>query len=88
MKTVLSIFLYLSILLPYLTLLYKEVNIRIRLLFTTLFEILILVILTIVAAYAKNDLLITSLFFYNILVCLSIGLNVFIILLTWIKKKW
>jgi hypothetical protein len=40
----------------------------------------------IVVSYLKIDLLISDMYFYNILVWLSILINVFIILVIWITK--
>ena len=74
----------LILLLPYGTLFYKKVNIRIRLLFATLFEIGLFYGLLMIAMTAGKDMLgyIHGFIFIGIVI-----VNLFFILVTWIGKS-
>ena len=88
MKLFLSIFFYIIAVLPYLTLLYKKVNIRIRLLFDSLFEIIIFFILFFIIIKINNATLITYAYSYEMIVFVTLVLNLFLILITWIISSW
>jgi len=86
-RILLSIFFYFFILFPYSLLFYKKVSVQIRLLFVSLFEVVILFTGVMLVSGLKIDLLIWHMYFYNIFVWLSIPINIFIILVIWITKN-
>ena len=87
MKDELSLFLVILLLIgPYSLLLYKKINLRIRLLFISMFEIFILCLL-IIAIFLGAEKLIGTAYSYNLFVWLSVLLNLMIIFLSWLFKK-
>ncbi|HEX3934354.1 MAG TPA: hypothetical protein VHW43_06715, partial [Puia sp.] len=64
----------------------KKVSVQIRLLFVSIFELFFLFAGAMVVTGLKIDLLIADIYFYNILVWLSILINIFLILVIWITK--
>jgi len=88
MKIGLTILLFFLALLPYLALFYKEVNIRIRLLFASLFEIIIFFTSFIVINNTIIPLTIEFAHTYEIIFLIIISFNLFIILMTWIMDRW
>jgi hypothetical protein len=72
--------------LPYLILLYKAANIRIRLLFVCLIEIWILCLMG-VLVFLGVDVLINEMYVYNIFTWLSVIINLSLILFSWLYHK-
>ncbi len=87
MKSILSILFILWFLIPYSFLFYRKWNLRVRLLFISLFEILFLYLTIIIVQNFKDDLLNGPAFFYNILIWPSIFLNLVVILIIWLIKR-
>lgn len=82
----LTLLIFVVLVTPYLLLFYKEVNLRIRLLFVSLAELSILCTL-IVIDFFGNGVLANEIFFYNQYVWLSIFLNIIVILFNWLFSK-
>lgn len=75
-------------LMPYLTLLYKKVNIRIRLLFSSLFEIIIFyVTMFLIIKYIDNPIFVLDGYFVEIIFACLLFFNFFAILSSWFFKK-
>jgi hypothetical protein len=87
MKNQLALLVVLLIIIaPYSLLLYKKVNLRIRLLFVSLAELSVLSVL-ITIDFLGNGFLAESIFFYNSYVWLSIGFNFLLIFCSWLYAK-
>ena len=86
MKNSISIFFYSLVLLPYFILLYRRVNIRIRLLIVSLIEIVIFY--TIFLILNEDSPLIPYVFSYEIIVFVSILINLLFMCLFWISHRW
>lgn len=75
-------------LMPYLTLLYKKVNIRIRLLFSSLFEIILFyVTMFLIIKYIDKPIFILDGYFVEIIFACLLFLNFLVILGSWFLKK-
>lgn len=80
------IFVIVFCLLPYSWLFYKEVNIRIRLLFASMASLLILCIMVTLVSFGIENLIgITSL--YGIFVSISVLLNIAVIIVSWVASR-
>ncbi len=89
MKVLISIFFILAALLPYCALLYKKVSIQIRLLFASVFEIFIFLIIFLIIYYVGGATLIGyDGLSYEIIVGLTLFLNFFLIIAISIIKRW
>jgi hypothetical protein len=87
MKNELSLLLTILVLIvPYLFLFYKKVNLRIRLLFVSIVEILILCVM-ISFNFFGSEIAVEASFFYEQFVVVSVFLNSIIIFLIWLFKK-
>ncbi|MDB5009040.1 MAG: hypothetical protein JWP45_3433 [Mucilaginibacter sp.] len=80
------LFLILVLIVPYLLLLYKNISIRIRLLFISLIEIFALCIMIIIVFFG-NGILVETTYFYSLFVSASVFLNFIIIFVTWLIEK-
>ena len=88
MKILTSLLFYLAALLPYSTLWYKKVSILKRLLFASLFQIVIFYILFFILSVTDNSAIIWDAYFYEMLFFILLIFNFILILFTWIIKGW
>lgn len=73
--------------LPYSILFYKKISMSIRLVFASISEMLILLLLMLLMQVQHLNFLIGATFLYNMIVWVSILLNILTILIIWILKK-
>ena len=85
---ILMLFIMFALLLPYLALLYKKVNIRIRLLFASLFQLIIFYILFSITIKTKNLVLLKNGYSFELIFVTSLTINFLAIVITWIFGKW
>lgn len=87
MNIVLIYLIYISaILVPYLALTFKRINLRARLILASLFQLIFCYILDTILT--NSTMLSGYLFSYGILVFTAIALNLILILLLWIMRGW
>jgi hypothetical protein len=75
------------LLLPYTLIFYKKYSIRIRLVFISIIEILLLVYSLIFAHFAELDSMLAFMFAYNIVVWITVAVNVILIIISWAFMK-
>jgi hypothetical protein len=82
----LLLFLILWVIGPYFLLFYKKVGVRIRLLFISLIEMLFFCMLIIGVDFVDENL-VSSAYFYELFIGISIPINLIIIFISWIISK-
>jgi len=82
----LLLFLILWVIGPYFLLFYKKVGVRIRLLFISLIEMLFFSMLIIGVDFVDENL-VSSAYFYELFIGISIPINLIIIFISWIISK-
>jgi len=79
--------LYLLLGMPYLLLLKKGINLSVKLIFVSLFELALLCTLSMVSTTIDNGSFVSHIYVFNIFASLIIIINILIISALWIMKK-
>ena len=87
-ENIVALFIIFVQILPYLTLLYKKVNIRIRLLFASLFQFSIFLILFFLIIKTETPVLLNNGYGFEAIFAISLIFNFLGIIITWIFEKW